>query len=188
MTYSPTYPAQWTEAERAAAEKALTKEERQTLLQECETPPDFWQAVNAVYEFQVDVCASERNAKCQVFMPFDSLDANVRWVNPPYKMTRAWCNPGFRNVMPWHQKAYTEAQRHPSCLVAVIGLQGASQDWYEFAQIHADEIIDLSPRVQYLCPWPLKQQSNPREACLYIYRRKVVATRPAARSLWRWGA
>jgi site-specific DNA-methyltransferase (adenine-specific) len=182
MTYSPTYPAQWTEAERAAAEKALTKEERQTLPQECETPPDFWQAVNAVYEFEVDVCASPHNAKCAMFITDDSL--NHPWFL--YQDQRAWFNPGFRNVMPWHQKAYEEAQNHPSGLVAVIGLQGASQDWYEFAQTYADEIIDLSPRVQYLCPWPLKQQSNPREACLYIYRRKLVPNRPATRSLWRW--
>lgn len=196
--YSKTYPTGWTEEQRVAAENALTKEEIAKLRQEWETPPDFWVAVNKVFDFQVDVCASRHNAKRIDFFntSMDSLTENCHWINvydqslhgnqDIFEQLRAWCNPGFYDVLPWHEKAYAEAQKSPSAVVVVIGIPGASQEWYRFAQTYADEIIDLSPRVHYLAPWPLKQSSNNRESMLFVYRRKVVPTRPATRTLWRW--
>lgn len=189
--YSNTYPDGWTEEQRVAAEKALSKEEIAKLRQEWETPPDFWEALNGVFQFQIDVCASKSNTKCGLFFDadFSSLYEHAAWVRKHTNgqgHSRAWCNPGFSDVLPWHEKAYAEAQKSPSAVVVVIGIPGASQEWYKFAQTHADEIIDLSPRVHYLAPWPLKQSSNNRESMLFVYRRKVVPTRPATRTLWNW--
>jgi len=198
---SNTYPHGWTEDRRKADEAALTPEQDKQLRQEWETPPDFWQALNSVYEFQVDVCASRENRKTDFWYgagsgkhyvgfddsAFDDAFADdCIWVEEEGESTRAWCNPGFADVLPWHQKAYEQAQRHPSGLVVMIGIPGASQGWYEYAQQHADEIVDLSPRVHFLAPWPLKQSSNNRESQLFIYRRKLVANRPATRTLWNW--
>lgn len=196
--YSRTYPDGWTEEQRVEAEKALSKEEIAKLRQEWETPPDFWETINNVFRFEVDVCASRENAKVIDFFTDsrDSLSDDCRWVEvyntaihgnePVIEQTRAWCNPGFSDVLPWHQKAYAEAQKSSSAVVVVIGIPGASQEWYKFAQTYADEIIDLSPRVHFLAPWPLKQSSNNRESMLFVYRRKVVPTRPATRTLWNW--
>lgn len=184
MTYSNTYPKDWTEEQRVAAEKALSKEEIAKLRQDWETPPDFWEALNRIFQFQIDVCASPHNAKCGRHIHHDSLRDDVAWCG--FQADRAWCNPGFSDVLPWHVKAFEEAQDSAASLVVVIGIPGASQEWYRFAQTHADEIIDLSPRVHYLAPWPLKQSSNNRESMLFVYRRKVVPTRPATRTLWRW--
>jgi len=186
MNYSKTYPRGWTEEQRLAAEKALSKDEIARLRQEWETPPDFWQAINGIFDFEIDVCASEHNSKCPKLRTarMDSLNDNVPWCK--FGTNHAWCNPGFSDVLPWHEKAFSEAQDSAAALVVVIGIPGASQEWYRFAQTHADEIIDLSPRVHYLAPWPLKQSSNNRESMLFVYRRKVVPTRPATRTLWRW--
>lgn len=186
MNYSKTYPDGWTEEQRVAAEKALSKEEIAKLRQEWETPPDFWRAIDEIFRFEIDVCASEHNCKCPKWISFglDALRDDAVWVG--FSEYRAWCNPGFSDVLPWHQKAFEQAQLHPSAVVVVIGIPGASQEWYRFAQTHADEIIDLSPRVHYLAPWPLKQSSNNRESMLFVYRRKVVPTRPATRTLWNW--
>ena len=186
MIYSNTYPKDWTEEQRVAAEKALSKEEIAKLRQEWETPPDFWAAVDRIFQFQKDVCGTEVNKKCvRVMTPeLNSLREHCMWVGDLAE--RVWCNPGFSDVLPWHQKAHEESNCHPSCVVVVIGIPGASQEWYRFAQAHADEIIDLSPRVHFLAPWPLKQSSNNRESMLFVYRRKVVPTRPATRTLWRW--
>lgn len=192
--YSKTYPTGWTEEQRVAAENALTKEEIANLRQEWETPPDFWEAVNSIFRFQIDVCANHTNNKTPRYIASDcnSLANHTVWVgflvvgDSVLQPIRAWCNPGFSDVLPWHEKAFAQAQLHPSAIVVVIGIPGASQEWYKFAQTYADEIIDLSPRVHYLAPWPLKQSSNNRESMLFVYRRKVVPTRPATRTLWRW--
>lgn len=193
--YSNTYPKDWTEEQRVAAFAALTKYEIAKLRQEWETPPEFWEAVNMIFKFQVDVCCNDENTKCPYFISHRSLSVEFGWVGRFEKnyygreidhLSRAWCNPGFSDVLPWHEKAFAQAQLHPSAIVVVIGIPGASQEWYRFAQTHADEIIDLSPRVHFLAPWPLKQSSNNRESMLFVYRRKVVPTRPATRTLWNW--
>jgi phage N-6-adenine-methyltransferase len=183
---SNTYPDFWTEERRKADEAALTPDQNKQLRQEWETPPDFWQALNSVFDFEIDVCASEHNSKCPrlISSAVDSLRDDVPWCG--FGANRAWCNPGFSDVLPWHQKAFSEAQDSAAALVVVIGIPGASQAWYEYAQQHADEIVDLSPRVHFLAPWPLKQSSNNRESQLFIYRRKLVANRPATRTLWNW--
>jgi hypothetical protein len=153
--------------------------------------------VNKVFDFQVDVAGSPHNYKAGDFFGEGSAWAqnglSCEWEDVffdagciEWNICRYWCNPGFSDVLPWHEKAYTEAKKSPSAVVVVIGIPGASQEWYRFAQTHADEIIDLSPRVHYLAPWPLKQSSNNRESMLFVYRRKVVPTRPATRTLWHW--
>jgi phage N-6-adenine-methyltransferase len=198
MNVSNTYPAGCTEAQRLEAFRALTAEEAATLRQEWETPPEFWTAVNRVYEFQIDVCAKGHNSKCEVWFgpgclvePSEYDDSlNAPWWSvkgtPPAR--RAWCNPGFARVLDWHRKAFEETAKHPVALCVVAGIPGASQEWYRFASTYADEIIHLSPRVHYLAPWPIKQSSNNRESVLYVYRRKVVVDRPAVHTLWNWKA
>jgi site-specific DNA-methyltransferase (adenine-specific) len=191
ITRSNTYPERWTEAQRKEAFEALSEADISRLRQEWETPPDFWQAVDDVYDFQIDVCAHAENAKVPCFIGWvaDALDLWNPWIiHESSERLRAWCNPGFSSVLPWHQRAFIEAQKHPSAIVAVIGIPGASQEWYAFAQAHADEIIHLASRVNYLAPWPIKQTNNNRESVLYIYRRKVVPTRPAVHTLWDWEA
>jgi hypothetical protein len=179
------------EAQRASAEAALTKAERVALLQRCETPPDFWAAVQAVYGFQVDVCASKVNTKCEVFFDEarDALDPGLRWLREsadPKGYARAWCNPGFADVYPWHLKAHAEATRCWGNVVVVIGLPGVEQAWARFAQLHADEIINLCPRVNYLMHYPLKQETNPRGCVMTVYRRKMDPETPARVLSWDW--
>lgn len=184
--------------------ETLTTAERRRLLQELATPPDFWSVINAEFDFQIDVCAHEQNAKCARFIDqeIDALDPNVYWLGPDYAqfkflggsdvisrhydIHRAWCNPGFANVLPWHQRAHAEAQKHPGNVVVVIGLPGGSQDWFRFAMEHATEIRALADRVQYVTPPGIEDKGNSRESWLFVYRKKVTGA-PALflRDDWR---
>ena len=160
--------------------KTLTKEEKRELLQQLATPPDFWAVINAEFDFQIDVCALAHTAKCNAYYGpdhecqcwRDALNASTDWVDSVYQ--RAWCNPGFAKVLPWHQKAYAEAQKHPSAVVVLIGLPGGSQDWWHFAYNHATQVRTLDDRVQYIPPPGIEDKGNSRESWLFIYRRKVV--------------
>ena len=161
--------------------KTLTKEEKRELLQQLATPPDFWNVINAEFDFQIDVCASAENAKCKQYLTSENnaLSPNVEWIFSgesefSYRRKRAWCNPGFATVLPWHQKAYAEAQKHPSAVVVLIGLPGGSQDWWHFAYNHATQVRTLDDRVQYIPPPGIEDKGNSRESWLFIYRRKVV--------------
>ncbi|MFA7282514.1 MAG: DNA N-6-adenine-methyltransferase [Sterolibacterium sp.] len=71
------------------------------------TPQALFDRLNAVFNFSVDVCALEENAKCRnYFSPEeDGLSKEWRgvcWMNPPYG----------REIGKWVQKAFTSAKQH----------------------------------------------------------------------------
>lgn len=78
---------------------------------EWSTPSDFFEKLDAEFGFDVDVCATEANAKCNVYFGPDSHDPEYRdgfkqnwhvwsrtgeptgavcWMNPPYSQIRSW--------------------------------------------------------------------------------------------------
>ena len=169
-----------------------TAAERRKLLQELATPPDFWSVINAEFEFQIDVCAHAGNTKCDRYIDceIDALSVESPWLAlsiTKHKMRngsglvwkeqdlhRAWCNPGFSNVLPWHQRAHAEAQKHPNNVVVVIGLAGGSQDWFKFAMENASEVRALADRVRYVPPQGIEDKGNSRESWVFVYRKKVI--------------
>lgn len=71
------------------------------------TPQDFFNKVNNVFHFTLDVCADSNNHKCQYYfdqsLGFDGLKMNwtgVCWMNPPYG----------RDIGAWVKKAYESAK------------------------------------------------------------------------------
>ena len=68
---------------------------------EWETPLDFFQRQNALYHFDLDVCATPENAKCERYFT-EAQDGLAQpwegrcWMNPPYG----------RTIGKWVQKAY----------------------------------------------------------------------------------
>ncbi|HWR31370.1 MAG TPA: DNA N-6-adenine-methyltransferase [Negativicutes bacterium] len=72
---------------------------------EWETPQPFFNALNEIFGFTVDVCATKDNAKCQrYFTPEQNGLAHewkgVCWMNPPYG----------REIGKWVKKAYESSQ------------------------------------------------------------------------------
>jgi phage N-6-adenine-methyltransferase len=68
---------------------------------EWETPQEFFDAVDAVFHFTLDVCATNVNAKCERYYTKVDDDLSqawegVCWMNPPYG----------REIALWVQKAY----------------------------------------------------------------------------------
>lgn len=63
---------------------------------ERETPKDFFNKLNRVYNFTLDPCATDFNAKCKKY--YTKLDNGLKqdwgknnvWVNPPYSKIDLW--------------------------------------------------------------------------------------------------
>jgi phage N-6-adenine-methyltransferase len=73
-----------------------------------ETPQDLFDKLNAIYKFELDPCATEKNAKCVCYFTkeIDGLiqpwhEWNSVFVNPPYG----------REIGKWIAKAYEESQK-----------------------------------------------------------------------------
>lgn len=89
------------------------------------TPQDFFDKVNAVFNFNLDVCALPDNAKCDRF--FSPEDDGLKqewtgtcWMNPPYS----------REIAQWVNKASEEAKKG-STIVALLPVRTDARWWQE---------------------------------------------------------
>jgi phage N-6-adenine-methyltransferase len=152
------------------------------------TPQDFWAVLQAEFDFEVDVAATaeDRLLDCYITPEENALSLDMPWV---YEVQdRAYCNPPFKNMMPWVVKAHQEAQRHPG---AVVGLLAplSNADWYQFCCRHAHEIRHLYPRVQFEAPPGVQVSTNRGDLLFIVFRRRPANVNGAWRAnewVWRW--
>lgn len=91
------------------------------------TPQSFFDKLNAVFKFTVDVCASKDNAKCDEY--FDekvnglSMDwKGVCWMNPPYG----------RSIGAWIEKAYRSAKDNGATVVCLVPARVDTRWWHDY--------------------------------------------------------
>lgn len=80
------------------------------------TPQDFFDKLNAEFNFTLDPCATEKSAKCKKF--FTALEDGLKqdwggyrvFVNPPYG----------RQIGKWVKKCYEESQKSDTVVVLLI--------------------------------------------------------------------
>ena len=94
---------------------------------EWETPQLFFDALNAEYHFDVDVCATENNAKCERYYSKeqDGLSQQwkgVCWMNPPYG----------REIGKWMRKAY-ESSLDGATVVCLVPARTDTAWWHDYA-------------------------------------------------------
>ncbi len=69
-----------------------------------ETPQDFFDGLNAEFKFDVDVCATDSNAKCTKYYTKEQDALSKDWNGV------CWCNPPYgREVGKWVEKAYSSS-------------------------------------------------------------------------------
>lgn len=71
-----------------------------------ETPQDFFDKWDSIYDFHIDVCATKEDTKCEKFISPEQDALVTPWNlenNPHYTM---WCNPPYgRGIGKWVKKA-----------------------------------------------------------------------------------
>lgn len=108
-----------------------------------ETPPELFGALDREFKFNLDVCASPRNAKCLRFFSerLDGLRQEwggaICWMNPPYG----------RAIGLWMKKAFEESQR-AATVVCLVPSRTDTAWWHEFAA--RGEIRFLRGRVKFV--------------------------------------
>ena len=90
------------------------------------TPQDFFDKINLVFNFDLDVCALPENAKCsRYFTPSDDgLQqewTGTCWMNPPYG----------REIIHWIAKAAETAQRGHT-VVALVPVRTDARWWQDY--------------------------------------------------------
>lgn len=99
------------------------------------TPQDFFDKYNAIYNFDLDVCATDQNAKCKKYFTkeIDGLSqqwTSVCWMNPPYG----------REIIKWMKKAY-ESSLTGATVVCLVPARTDTKWWHEYAMKGQIEFI-----------------------------------------------
>ena len=106
------------------------------------TPQDFFDAWNALYDFELDVCADHDNAKCQNYFTIEEDGLQQDW-----EAKRCWMNPPYgREIGKWMHKAYQEAQKGAT-VVCLVPARTDTAWWHDYA-IHG-EITFLRGRLKF---------------------------------------
>lgn len=76
--------------------------------EEWETPRDLFDQLNAVFHFDLDVCATDKNAKCHIWFTKEMDGLKQKWFD--YCTQIAWMNPPYGSgITDWIKKAYSES-------------------------------------------------------------------------------
>lgn len=95
-----------------------------------ETPPDFFAALDAVFDFQLDAAASAHNAKCARYFSADADSLAQPWA--PHK--RVWLNPPYGRAMGrWMRKAFEES-RKGCVVVCLVPARTDTRWWHDWVQ------------------------------------------------------
>lgn len=137
--------------------------------QDWATPWEFFHALERKLDitFDIDVCAEVHNAKCEKFITPEQDAFKTPWIHNS-GCCAAYCNPPFKNPMPWMMRAFEESENDG--LVAVMGVVNPSTKWWKFAVTHAAQILLVGgKRVQFEPPVSTKASSNNYENCVMIF-------------------
>ena len=91
------------------------------------TPQEFFDKLNFLHQFELDVCATPQNAKCERFFTIedDGLSQDWRgrvWMNPPYG----------REIGRWMRKAY-ESSLAGATVVCLVPARTDTAWWHDYA-------------------------------------------------------
>jgi phage N-6-adenine-methyltransferase len=106
------------------------------------TPPELFAALDAIFHFTLDVCATPDNAKCPRY--FTAADdglaqdwLGVCWMNPPYG----------RTIGKWMHKALVESSKHRATVVCLVPARTDTKWWHDYAA--RGEILFLRGRLKF---------------------------------------
>ena len=111
---------------------------------EWETPQDFFDAMNEVFRFDLDVCATHANAKCGRYFTREEDGliqtwSGVCWMNPPYG----------REISLWVRKAYESSLAGGTLVVCLLPARTDTRWWHDYVLAHASAVWFIRGRLRF---------------------------------------
>lgn len=107
------------------------------------TPQDFFDRLNAEFDFDIDVCASPDNAKCDTYFTKEQDGLSQSWG------VTCWCNPPYgREVGKWVQKAYISSKNEGSTVVMLLPARTDTKWFHEYIY-NQSEIRFIKGRLKF---------------------------------------
>jgi phage N-6-adenine-methyltransferase len=109
-----------------------------------ETPQEFFDAVDGMFHFDLDVCATRVNAKCERYFTREEDGLlqtwnGVCWMNPPYG----------REISRWVKKAYESALNTDTVVVCLLPARTDTKWWHDYVIAHAQSVEFIKGRLRF---------------------------------------
>lgn len=132
------------------------------------TPPELFAAMNAEFDFKIDVAASAKNALCVNFLTETDNALLADWIE--YKSWiggYAWCNPPYSDIGPWVRKAAEQAKLGIGCVMLVMA--DTSVGWHAEAIKTCQEVrFIVGGRISFLDPETGKPANGNNKGSMFL--------------------
>jgi phage N-6-adenine-methyltransferase len=93
-----------------------------------ETPQLFFDVWNKEFNFDLDVCATDENAKCAHYYTKKNDGLSKRWTGT------VWMNPPYgKEISKWMKKAYESARDGDATVVCLVPARTDTAWWHDYA-------------------------------------------------------
>ena len=109
------------------------------------TPIDFYNQLDKEFNFNLDPCANEDNAKCDNY--FTELQDGLL---QDWKGNVVFCNPPYGTVLKhWVKKCHDEGQDHNTTVVMLIPARTDTRYFHDYIYHKAKEIRFIKGRLKF---------------------------------------
>ena len=127
---------------------------------EWETPQHVFDKLNEEFNFTLDVCATEENAKCKQYFTKETDGLLQQWTP-----NRCFMNPPYgRQIKEWIKKAYCASQ-FGALVVCLIPARTDTRWWHRFV-MESSEIRFIKGRLKF----GKSKQGAPFPSCIVIFK------------------
>ncbi len=119
---------------------------------EWETPLEFFDRLDEIWEFNLDPCATAENAKCDYYFRKEDNGLKLSWDLPGCARGRVFCNPPYgRSVGKWVEKAVMEVARGNAVVVVMLLPARTDTAWFQdWVLPYAAEITYIRGRLKFV--------------------------------------
>ncbi len=109
-----------------------------------ETPIDFFNKCNDVFNFTLDACADDTTFKVDNYYTEEDNALNKDWIGS------VWCNPPYgKYQIDFVKKALSESVKHNSVVVMLIPARTETKVWQDIIFKHANTIVFVKSRLKF---------------------------------------
>lgn len=110
---------------------------------EWSTPQEMFDSLDAEFSFNLDVCSTDENAKCERHFTKEQDGLKMSWGG-----CRVFCNPPYSEIGKWVEKCYREGHKDHTLVVLLIPARTDTKYFHNFIYNRA-EIRFLKGRLRF---------------------------------------
>ena len=109
------------------------------------TPQEFYDKLNAEFQFTLDPCATSQNAKCEKYYTKKEDGLKQNWQGET-----VFCNPPYgRVIKDWVKKCYEESRKENTTVVMLIPARTDTNYFHDYIYNKAKEIRFIRGRLKF---------------------------------------